>query len=104
VNERAGGEPPNLHPGIDAHEPPPDNGAMDRNRMFVLGTWIPAAFCFLLAAMQLVYSLSATGISSAFLFFLPMCFVYAGISNLALHRRLVALEARLPPSTPSQPS
>ncbi len=72
--------------------------------MFALGTWIPAAFCFVLAVLQFVYSLTASGISTAFLFFLPMCFVFAGMENLALHRRLVALEARLPPSAPQQPS
>lgn len=64
---------------------------MDKNRRFESGLWIPAAFCFVLTMLGAF--LPAGGMGPV-LCFLPMCFVFVAMENLALHRRIAALEAR----------
>jgi hypothetical protein len=74
---------------------------MSQNRRFELGTWIPAAFCFFLSLMQV--TIAGDGVSPVLISFLPMCFVFVAIMNIALHRRIAALEAkaRAPVGPPS---
>lgn len=61
-----------------------------KNSMAVV--WIPAAFCGALSIMKL--SLSGAG-DPVFYSFLPMCFVYVALHQLAMHKRIESLEAEL---------
>ena len=56
--------------------------------------WVPSVFCALLGAAQVVANLvTGQGGGTVLLCFLPMCFVYVAMVNLALVRRIEQLEA-----------
>lgn len=64
---------------------------MDTIRSGRFFVWVPAAFCAFLSLGKLFLP---DGAEPAFYSFLPMCFLWVGIVQLSLWRRLDALDAR----------
>jgi hypothetical protein len=65
------------------------NKAMNQPKATI---WIPAAFCGMLSLMKVF--LSGAG-DPVFFCFLPMCFIFVGINQLVLQKRIESLEAQL---------
>jgi hypothetical protein len=59
-----------------------------------IGTWVPAVFCAFISYTAL-YSSSDNYWRPVFFSFLPMCFVFAGISLWQLQREVRGLRERL---------
>ena len=54
--------------------------------------WTPVLFCALLSVTTMIFP---GGGNSTFYCFLPMCFLYVGYGQLALHNRIEELESKL---------
>ncbi len=64
---------------------------MQTNRALRLQLWLPFGFAALLCAMKVLLPDDAG--APAFFCFLPMCFLFAAQTQLALARRVAALES-----------
>ena len=67
--------------------------SQNQNRAFTIAPWIPFTFCVLLT--QACIWLPGGAGSPAFYCFLPMCFFFVASMQLAMARRLRALEEQL---------